>query len=284
MKPSEAISKFKYELSRRNYSRATVLNYTACLSQALRFAGEIVVEGASPGDRFESLAAAWVSRLQFRHGAPKTINLHIGALRAFSMFVLDHRIEEKQLPRLKEPKKLPEPLTKEELKLIFSMENNKKHLLLIQLAYYGGLRLSDIQFLAVRDLRFDRGLIHIKNGKGAKDRLVPFPDIIHEGMREIIQGKGGDAFVFTSQQTGQQYPKRTIERIFENACRRAGVQGKTNIHRLRHSFGTHMVQNGVNLRIIQEAMGHASSKTTEIYTRVGSVDIAAVRNVLSMEN
>jgi len=277
MKTSEAINQFSYELRRRNL---TTRNYVSCLEQVLAFAKEITPAGETSRERFLSLAKSWVSRLQWRHAAAKTINLHISAMRSFAELVLGFTIKKEELPRLKEPKSLPEPLDQVEIKKIFSLENNRKHLLILQVTYYGGLRLSDICFLRVRNLRYDRGLIHIESGKGKKDRIVPFPEILHQPMREHTAEKCGDDFVFVSQESGNQYPRRTVEKIFENACRRAGIQGRMNPHRFRHSFGSHMVQKGVNLRIIQEMMGHASSKTTEIYTRVAASDIAAVRNAL----
>jgi site-specific recombinase XerC len=277
MKVSEAISKFSYELTRRNL---TTRNYVACICQAFSFAVEAKLTGETQRDRFVSLAKAWVTRLQWRKASAKTINLHIAAMRSFADLVLGVTIKNEEVPRLKEPKKLPEPFDQVEIQKIFAAENNRKHLLILQVTYYGGLRLSDVCCLRVRNLRFDRGLIHIECGKGKKDRIVPFPEILHQPMREHISGKCGEDLAFVSQQSGAQYPKRTIQKIFENACRRAGVIGRMNPHRFRHSFGSHMVQKGVNLRIIQEMMGHANSKTTEIYTRVAAQDIAAVRNVL----
>jgi integrase/recombinase XerD len=277
MKPFEAIQTFTYELKRRNL---TTRNYVACMDQVLRFSKEANISGDTTRDRFVSLAKAWVSRLQWRNASAKTINLHIASMKSFTDLVLGFSIKNEDIPRLKEPKKLPEPFDQLEIQKIFAAENNRKHLLVLQVTYYGGLRLSDICNLRVRNLRYDRGLIHIENGKGKKDRIVPFPETIHQAMREHVFKKNGDDLVFISQQTGEQYPKRTIEKIFENACRRAGVQGRVNPHRFRHSFGSHMVQKGVNLRVIQEILGHSSSKTTEIYTRVAAADIAAVRSVL----
>lgn len=277
MKPSEAIKKFKYELERRN---RTTKNYIECMNAVFTFSSTIQLIGETQKERFIFLARSWVSRLQWRKASAKTINLHIASMRSFSNLVLGFAIMNEELPRLKEPKKLPEPFDVNEIKRIFANENNRKHLLMLQVTYYGGLRLGDIRFLRVRNLRYDRGLIHIESGKGMKDRIVPFPEIIHDQMREHTLNKNPDDYVFTSQLTNDQYPNRTIQKIFENACKRAEVHGKINVHRFRHSFGSHMVQKGVNLRIIQEMMGHSSAKTTEIYTRVAASDIAAVRNVL----
>jgi site-specific recombinase XerD len=181
---------------------------------------------------------------------------------------------------MKEDRTMPEPFTQDEVALIFARENNRKHLLVLQVAYYGGVRLSDIRFLRVRDIRFDRGLIHLEVGKGRKDRYATFPDILHETMRGHISGMAGNDFVFTPNGSKEPYPKRTIQKISENACLRAGIDGRSNMHRFRHSAATHMVQNGVNLRIIQEILGHASPKTTMLYTRVAAQDIANVRNAL----
>jgi integrase/recombinase XerD len=280
------LAAFRFELERRGKSGATVRNYTGCVRQMFNLLNEIKITGATSRERFLSLAVAWISRLQWRKDevAAKTINLHINAIRSFASLVLGFIITDRELPRMKEPYKLPEPFSREEIQKIFSVENNRKHLLLLQLAYHGGLRLGDIQWLRVRNLRYDTGLVQVKSGKGEKDRHAPMPDYLHTALKEFTQGKGENDFVFTPQGSKDQYPKRTIQKICENACIRAGIYGRHNIHRLRHSFGSHMVQAGVNLRIIQESLGHKSSKTTELYTRVASCDISNVRNALAMKN
>lgn len=271
----EYLKVFKYELERRN---CTHKNYTECMRSFFKFCVE------ENNSDYLKAAQSWVNRLQWKKSSPKTINLHIAAIKRFSTLVLNERINDKDLPRLKEPKKLPDPFSKEEIKRIFELEKNKKHLLVLQVAYYGGLRLGDIVNLKVKNLKFDDGLIFIQNGKGLKDRYAPLPDNTNKELRLLCDEKSGNDYVFTTQYTNKQYPKRTVQKICENACLRAGITGKTNTHRFRHSFGAHMVQAGVNLRIIQESLGHKSSKTTEIYTRVASSGIAEVRNVLVMGN
>jgi site-specific recombinase XerD len=283
MKPEEVLSAFTSELTRRNYALCTVKNYTECAAAFLSFSNEIKPSGSTPRDRYVESARQRVARLQFRKCAARTINLHIAAMRKLSEYVFGWTIEEKELPRLKEPKSLPEVFSREEIASIISRENNRKHRLLIQLIYYAGMRLSDIQNLRMKSLRFDRGLIDIRSGKGDKDRIAPLPDCLHDDLHAQLIGKSGDDFAFSPDGSTDAYPKRTIEKIVSNACGRAGVPGRSNPHKLRHSFAVHMLEAGQNLRVIQDILGHQSPTTTMLYTRVSSEHIAKQRNVLAIE-
>lgn len=281
---TETISKFSTELMLRNYSPCTVSNYIGCAKPFLEFSKTIKFATTEPRDRFINSARSWVLELQSRRNAPRTINLHIAAIRNLARYVFDWKIEDTKLPRLKEPCSLPEVFSREEIKKLFDKENNRKHLLILQVTYYAGLRLEDIQNLKIKAIRFDRGLIEIRNGKGDKDRVAPLPDCVRDTLRQHISGKFENDYVFTPERSKGSYPKRTLEKIVENACLRAGLMGKKNPHKLRHSFAVHMLEAGQNLRVIQDILGHKSPTTTMIYTRVSSEFIAKNRNVLSIDN
>jgi site-specific recombinase XerD len=281
---TETIGKFTSELVSRNYSACTVDNYVGCIRSFLEFAKTANLTATEPRSRLVESARSWVSRLQFRRNAPRSINLHIAAIRKLAELVFEWTIEDKDLPRLKESKSLPEVFSREEIAAIFAKENNRKHLLLLQVAYYAGLRLGDIQNLQVKSLRFDRGLIDIRSGKGDKDRVAPLPDCMVESLKSHVAGMSGDDYVFSPEGSQGPYPKRTIEKIAENACSRAKVMGRSNPHKLRHSFAVHMLECGQNLRVIQDILGHQSPTTTMIYTRVSSEHIAKNRNALTIAN
>ena len=272
------IKTFKNELERRN---RTSKNYVECITAFFRFAYDTNPIGIDKKEVYVNYAKSWVNRLHnWRGCSAKTVNLHIAAIKKFSSLVLGFELTLEDIPRLREQKKLPDPLSAGEVHRIFEAVKNKKHLLLLKIAYYGGLRLGDIRNLKVKNLRYESGLIHIENGKGKKDRYVPFPDSLHDDAKMQGAGKLGNDYLFTAGFTGKQYHEKTIQMIFKNACTAAGIEGKTNIHRLRHSCGYHMVQRGVNLRIIQDIFGHNSSRTTELYTKVAPSDISSVRNSL----
>ena len=277
MNSEQYIEQFKYELIRRN---RTWKNYVECVSAFLRFASDTVPEGTEQKEIFLNYATAWVSRMQWKKCSERTINLHIASIKKFASLILEIDISREELPRLKEQKKLPDPLSMGEVQRIFESIKNIKHLLLLKIVYHGGLRLSDIRNLKIKNLRYDEGVIHIENGKGQKDRYVPFPDYLHDDAKKQSENKSGNDYLFTADHTGKQYHEKTIQMIFKNSCAAAGIEGKTNIHRLRHSCGYHLVQRGINLRVIQEMFGHNSSRTTELYTKVAPSDIARIRNSL----
>ena len=284
----KAIANFTFELSRRNKAKCTIENYTGSILQMFRFAEETRQEISEDRAKFLNLAVSWITRLQwkFRKGdlAATTINLNIEAIRSYASLVLGYNLTDRELPRMKEPKKIVEPFLRDEVKRIFASETNKKHLLVLQCAYYAGLRLGDIRYLRIRNLLYDKGVIHVENGKGAKDRYTFFSDELQASMKIFTQGKNENDFVFSPAGSTGQYPERTIGKICENACIRAEITGKHNIHRLRHSFATHLIQHNVNIKDIQTAMGHSSVKTTEKYIVIAASDISRNRNALAMDN
>jgi integrase len=186
---------------------------------------------------FKEYVESYLIHLRYS-GTPQaatSVNLCRDAIAFFAGNVLNPSVSLEDIPRMKESKTLPEPFTREEIRDIFSKGVNKKHLLLLQVTYYGCLRLSDARFLKVRNIRYDRGLIHIEEGKGKKDRFVPFPDCLHETMRNHTNGMKDNDYVFRPQGSMEPYPERTIQRISENACERAKIKGHHNIHRFRHT-------------------------------------------------
>lgn len=276
MKPTESINMLISRMQLENKSQCTIDNYVDSVKRFITWCKD------NKRDSLVQYVQDWILDLRWKAKlAPSSINLHSHAVRYYCNHILQKPVALDLVPRMKEKNDLPDPLTFEEVERMFACENNKKHLLLLQVAYYGGLRLGDIQNLKVYNIRFDRGVIHIENGKGYKDRFVMLPDDIKKPLMELVANKQPSDYVFTSQlKDNEQYPKRTIQKIFQNACIRAGISGKHNIHRLRHTYGAHMVKRGVNLRVIQKTMGHQSPSTTALYTKISCEDIEQMRNVL----
>jgi integrase/recombinase XerD len=277
MIPAHLIPDLKRRCAMENFSECTIKNYTESVERFLKWCS------GNEKDTIIENVEEWILHLRWAHKlAPASINLHSSAVRFYCATVLKSPIAKGVIPRMKEKKELPEPMTAEEVKKLFSCENNLKHLALLQVAYYGGLRLGDIQKLKVGDIRFDRGLVHVQDGKGMKDRFVMLPDCVHDILKNIIGARPGSDYVFISQQDQGQYPKRTIQRIFENACERAGIPGRHNIHRLRHSYACNALKAGMDIRTLQETMGHSSITTTQKYVKITATDISKNRNILSL--
>ena len=142
---------------------------------------------------------------------------------------------------------------------------------------YAGLRLDEVRNLKWQDIDFDRGIIYVKTAKGEKERVV----FLHSKLKEMLEiyGVNKQGLVFISQR-GRKYNKRTIQQIVKNAARKAGIKKKVTPHTLRHSFATHLLEAGADIRYIQQLLGHRSLRTTQIYTHVANRDIKKLANLL----
>ena len=146
--------------------------------------------------------------------------------------------------------------------------------------YSAGLRVSEVVKLRPEDIDFQRKLIHVKGGKGRKDRYTILSDVAIEILHEYLKEYGESKYLFPSRDREKYLTTRSVEKIFTNACKKAGVKKKATAHSLRHSFATHLLESGVDLRYIQELLGHKSSKTTEVYTHVSNKELSKIKNPL----
>jgi len=190
--------------------------------------------------------------------------------------ILNKNFEEK-LPLARESLKLPIVLNKEEITKMIKYVNNIKHRLIIMFLYYAGLRLDEVRNLKWQDIDFNREIIHIKVAKGDKERVV----FLHRKLIEILEiyGEKKEGFIFISQRGGK-YNKRTIQQIVKQASKKSEIKKNVTPHTLRHSFATHLLESGADIRYIQQLLGHKNLKTTQIYTHVANRDIKRLANLL----
>jgi site-specific recombinase XerD len=186
-----------------------------------------------------------------------------------------------EISYLKRQRLLPEVFSKEEIYKILNVNCNKKHRLLIMLAYGCGLRVSELVNIKIDDIDFDRGSLKVF-GKGSKDRYISIIDIPKDLFLNIINDRN-KGYLFEGQY-GDHISTRTAEKISEHICNSAGIVGKTGIHKFRHSFATHHLENGTNLRYIQRMLGHSNIKTTEIYTHVSNEEIMKIHSPIKFVN
>ncbi len=212
--------------------------------------------------------------------APTTVNLYRDAIQFFYSHVLKISDLLKEIPRLREDHKLPTVLAPGEVSRLLDGTRNLKHRLMLSFAYGGGLRLSELAHLKTTDIDFARGIIVIRHGKGAKDRIVPLPESLDPALREYLKAYRPQNFLFESQKSGAALSPRTFQMVFENARTNSGLTFSGGIHSLRHSFATHLLEQGTDLRFIQELLGHRSSKTTERYTHVSTQNVSKIRSPL----
>jgi site-specific recombinase XerD len=189
---------------------------------------------------------------------------------------------EMDLARLNHPRKerkLPTILSREEIESLLSSVINIKHLCMLSLLYGCGLRMNELLELRIYDIDSKQNIVHVNKGKGNKDRKIGLPVILLKKLRQyFIQCRPKD-YLFESP-SGGKYSPSSVSQIIKRAAKKARIKKVVSAHVFRHSFATHLLENGVNLRIIQELLGHSSSKTTEIYTHVSSRQINEVRSPL----
>ena len=146
--------------------------------------------------------------------------------------------------------------------------------------YSGGLWVGEIIRLRPEDIDANRKLIHIRASKGKKDRYTLLSDVALQTLREYWKNEKPQKWLFLSLDKEKHITTRTVQKIFQNACKKAGINKDVSVHSLRHSFATHLLESGIDLRYIQELLGHKSSKTTETYTHVSTKNLSAIKNLL----
>ncbi|MBD3202737.1 tyrosine-type recombinase/integrase [Candidatus Woesearchaeota archaeon] len=189
--------------------------------------------------------------------------------------IIEKIIEE--IPNLKREKKLPVILSKNEIEKMILSTNNLTHRLIIQIGYAAGLRSSEIINLKWKDIDFNRNLIHIKTGKGKKDRIVMLSQRVKKSLQNFFSEKNGYVFITTR---GGKYTQRTIQKIIENTAKKAGIKKKISPHTLRHSFATHLLEKGTDIRYIRDLLGHSDISTTLIYTKESNRNLSNIKSPL----
>lgn len=262
----------KNELRLRNYSPKTIESYLGCLRDYFNFLK------ANFEKLNEEKIKEFLLKKQDKNYAPQTINLYLNAIKFFYRDVL--KIPRKiNLKFAKRIKKLPIVLSRQEIKEIIDSIKNLKHKLIISLAYGAGLRISEVVNLRAKDVNLEELTIHLKNAKGKKDRITIFPESIKNDLKILIANKNLDEIVFISERGGKM-SERTLQKIFEKALKKANIKKDATFHSLRHSFATHLLENGVDVRYVQELLGHQNIRTTQIYTQVTNPKLKNIKSPL----
>ena len=182
------------------------------------------------------------------------------------------------IKRPKKEKRLPTVLTKEEVKKLFEASNTKKSRLILSLIYAAGLRVSELVNLKILDLEFEEKIGHIRQAKGKKDRIFNIPELLKEELKKQVknQKQKNSEYLFSGPKG--KLGERNIQKIVKTTAKNAEIQKDVHPHTLRHSFATHLLENGVDIRKIQVLLGHASISTTELYTHISTKQIKDVKS------
>ncbi len=185
------------------------------------------------------------------------------------------------IPRAKKAKKLPVVLSTEEVQRLIDRTNNLKHRTLLMVIYSGGLRLSEAIGLKLSDIDSDRMLIRVR-GKGQKERETLLAQEALKALRVYWRTNPSRDWLFPGERPDAPLHARTVQKVFEQACRRAEIQKRASVHSLRHSFATHLLDNGVDIRFVQQLLGHTSIRTTTVYLHVTTRDLTRIRSPLDL--
>ncbi|MEK7158982.1 MAG: site-specific tyrosine recombinase/integron integrase [Patescibacteria group bacterium] len=266
----ESLKRVQVDLQYRNYSPRTADAYLGSLRDYFNFLG-------NDYEKFnEFKIKEYLVSLRDRGLSGQTVNVRLNAIKFFYEkivkvpFKLDLHFSRKQ-------KRLPVILSRDEIARIIASIKNVKHRLMIALAYAAGLRVSEVVNVRIKDVDLDGLQLHVKQGKGNKDRITVLPEKLKNDILQFIAGKSPDDYLFASERGGK-LTKRTAQIIFERAMKKAGVVTDATFHSLRHSFATHLLENGVDVRYVQALLGHQNIRTTQIYTHVTN---PAIRNIKS---
>jgi len=273
-KGREDILKYRTWMEANRYPASTVQTYTGMMIKFLRF--------VSPREASECTAVDLI-RMVDEYILPNNLsysfqNQMISSVRKFYSHIYQSVIDPVKFTRPRPQHKLPNVLSRDEVKQILSAFRNEKHRVMLSLIYACGLRRSEILGLKPVDIERGRHLLRIRQSKGYKDRVVPLSDRTIKMVDIYIEHYRPENYLFEGQRRGDPYSAASLEKLLKTACERAGIVKPVTLHWLRHSYATHLLESGTDLRYIQELLGHRSSKTTEIYTHVTTQSIQKIRS------
>jgi site-specific recombinase XerD len=248
------------------YSKSTMKTYLNEMHQFLYRLGNILADDLTP-DHLKKYLVFCFEKLKL---SENTLHSRINALKFYYEQVLHRDRFFWEIPRPKKPLQLPKLLNESELSRLFNALTNKKHKAMLFTAYSAGLRVSEIVALKLAHIDSERMQILVENAKGKKDRYVNLSPVVLDILRAYIKQytPRPKVYLFESEQTGDAYPTRTAQQIFANAKNAAGIQKDVGIHSLRHSFATHLLDRGTDIRYIKDLLGHFDIRTTERYLHV----------------
>jgi len=266
------IRRLQEQMRIAGYSQRTMKAYSLCAKKIYEYFKKPLSQISER--EFESFLA----KLAQKNYSPYTLNLYHASLKYIfkKIYRLPFRF---RFPYAKRHKKLPVVLSRKELDSLITSIRNTKHKTLIALSYGAGLRVSEVVSLKVKDVDLHELVIHLKQAKGGKDRITIIPEKLKKDLQNMLAGKSGLDYVFASERGGK-LTTRTAQKVFKNSLKKTGIKKQATFHSLRHSFATHLLENGVDVRYVQELLGHANIRTTQVYTKVTNPSLKNIKSPL----
>lgn len=258
-----ALNRYIEQLQLKGYSQNTIKTYVTEFSQLLKTIKSFPVNQLS-AEKLRSYFLYCINELKL---SENMIHSRMNAVKFYFEQVLNREKLFLEIPRPKKPSTLPKAISTHDIKRMLGMVENTKHRLLLKLCYGMGLRVSEITNLKIADIDSKRTQVLVNQGKGKKDRYVNLPESILEELRAYYLQYKPKEFLFEGRY-GVQYSVRSVQSVFKNAMKKAKINKKVGIHCLRHSYATHLIEQGTDIRFVQELLGHKDIKTTMIYTNL----------------
>ena len=271
---NQALAHFKNYLRSKRYSERTIVTYCDALKSFLVFYNQKPISTLTNDDVIiynneyllkNSLSASYQNQI-------------VNAIKLYFKLIKETKIDIDKIHRPKRAKVLPNVLSKEEVKAILNAHSNLKHKTMLSLIYSCGLRCGELLALKPVNIDSKRNIILLKNSKGKKDRIAPLSPKILEMLREYYKLYQPTTYLFEGKTPGSPYDDRSLQQVLKQALQKANISKPATLHWLRHSYATHLLESGTDLRYIQELLGHNSSKTTEIYTHVSTKSIQQIKS------
>ena len=269
----QQIEQFKKRLNAMRYSESTVKTYGEALKSFLSFFKQKPIDEITNHD-LNTYNQEFILK---NHLSASYQNQIVNAIKLYFGTIQERKIEIDKIERPRKEQHLPNVLSKEEIKMILYAPSNLKHKTMLTVIYSCGLRRSELLNLKPADIDSKRGVIIIRQAKGKKDRIVPLSTKVLAMLRDYYVAFKPKRWLFEGQNGGP-YDERSLSNVLKQALAKTTIKRPVSLHWLRHSYATHLLESGTDLRYIQEILGHNSSRTTELYTHVST---KSLRNVKS---
>ena len=271
------LNSFYLFLKGKRYSKSTIQTYTFFIADFINFHSKTPLE-----DLTNRAVELFIEKVFLeRNYSISTQRQFISALKVFIVFYPHTEINDLILERPKKSRKLPSVLSQEEVLRIIASTQNLKHRAILVLIYSCGLRISELINLELTDFYIERKQLIIKNGKGRKDRYISLADSFIPLLSNYYYSYQPKIY-FVEGQKGGKYSAESVRQFLKKSCIKANITKTVTPHTLRHSYATHLLENGVDIRYIQSLLGHAKPETTMIYTHVRRKDLMEIQNPLDI--
>ena len=273
MKKQKIIEKFNKRIIIENYSEQTIKNYLSVLKLFLDWVEKRNVDKVS-NEEIQDYLFYCKNKKNYAFSTMKQV---IATISFLYDKVLDKPIPKALDIKLRKPTHLPIVLSVKDISKILEVTNNLKHKTILILIYSGGLRLGELINLKIGDIDSESMKIHVRQAKGKKERYIMLSENVLNLLREYYKVYKPQNYIIEGQKGGR-YSPQSVQSVFKTALKKAGIRKKATVHSLRHSFATHLLDDGTDIRYIQELLGHKRLETTQIYTHVSSYSINKIKS------